>query len=257
MKCFKLFILCILLLVIFSLPIYAQGNNYAKGSTEWLMDMYFSQPQFPQKEKYFSGEMLQDVIYPTIGEELNNSDSVSFRKIAANNQSQVYSVTINDKMHSTSFYCYLFNESGNWKIDAIRKFQLPGFIYEAADSLATIINPSDSVLSLQRMLALMISTDEELKTFLSDNVNALYSLISDFENNRHSRLELLMNQFGLESIYYDELYPGCIFILVGTVDRLEVGYIFSSNRSGLPSITPKRFIYIEEVLPKWFVYRTM
>ena len=257
MKCYKLFILCIILLVISFCNIYAQGSSYAKGSPEWLIDMFFNQPQFPEKEKYYSGEMLQDVKYQTIGEELNNSDSVSFRKIAANNQSQVYSVTIKVKMHSSSFYCYLLNDSGNWKIDAIRKFQLPGFIYEVADSLAMIINPSDSVLSLQRMLELMISTDEELKAFLSDNINSFYTLISNFENNKNSSLELLMNRFGLESIYYDDLYPGCIFILIGTVDSFEVGYIFSSNRSGLPIITPKRFIYIEEVLPKWFVYRTM
>jgi|AP12_2_1047962.scaffolds.fasta_scaffold12731_2 hypothetical protein len=46
-------------------------------------------------------------------------------------------------------------------------------------------------------------------------------------------------------------------MLVGRLDRFEIGYIYSLNKSSLPDITPKRFIYIEEVLPKWFVYRAM
>jgi hypothetical protein len=151
----------------------------------------------------------------------------------------------------------LFNESDSWKIDAIRKFQLPNFVYEVADSLAKTGQMPDTTLNLQRMLELMISSDKELKTFLSDNVNSFYTIINDFENNKPIKLKSLMNKFGLESIYYDDLYPGCIFIMIGRLDRLEIGYIFSPNRSALPSITPARFVYIEEILPKWFVYRVM
>ncbi|MCZ6703174.1 MAG: hypothetical protein O6940_09045 [Ignavibacteria bacterium] len=257
MKCYKLFIFCLIFFAVSSFYLYAQESPYPKDSPEWLVDMFFNKPQFPEKEKYYSGEMLQDVKYPTIGEELKSSDSNSFRKIAENNQSEVYSVIIKNNGNSSSFYCYLLRVSGNWKIDAIRKFQFPKFIYNAADSLAKVEDAPDSVLNLQRMLELMVSTDEQLKTFLSDDINSFYTLINDFENNQTGRLELLMNKIGLESIFYDDLYPGCIFILVGRVDRLEVGYIYLSNRSGLPSITPKRFIYIEEVLPKWFVYRAM
>ena len=257
MKCYKLFIFCIIFFSTLSFHIYAQGNRFPKNSPEWMVDMFFNQPQFPEKAKYYSGEMLQDVKYPTIGEELKRSNSNSFRKIAANDQSEVYSVIVKDNEHSSSFYCYLLSISGNWKIDAIRKFQLPIFIYEAADSLAKVENAPDSVLILQRMLKLMTSTDDELKTFLSDNINSFYTLANDFEKNNNSGLESMMNRFGFESIYYDDLYPGCIFVLVGRVDRLEIGYIYSSSKSALPSITPNRFIYIEEVLPKWFVYRTM
>lgn len=66
-----------------------------------------------------------------------------------------------------------------------------------------------------------------------------------------------MNKCSVESIFYDDLYPECIFILIGKLDRFEIGYIYSVKKSSLPVITPKRFIYIEEVLPKWFVYRAM
>jgi hypothetical protein len=254
---FKLFIFCIILFIVPSLHTYAQEGIYPKGTTEWLVDMFFNQPEFPEKEKYYSGEMLQDVNFPTIGEEDFQSDSISYRKIAVNNQAEVYLVTITKYYESTNFYCYLFYDAGTWKIDAIRKFQLPAFIYEVVDSLAKAEEVPDASLNLQRMLELMISSDEELKTFLTDNVNSFYTIVNDFENNKPVKLKSLMNKFGLESIYYDDLYPGCIFIMIGRLDRFEIGYIFSPNRSALPSITPARFVYIEEILPKWFVYRVM
>ena len=257
MKCNKPFIFYIILFVFSSFHIYAQDSTYPKDSSEWLVDMFFNQPWFPDKEKYYSGEMLLDVQYPTIGEELDSNYSTSFRKIAANNQTEIYSIIVKDNGQSSSFYCYLLRVSGDWKIDAIRKFQLPNFIYEAADSIAKIENVSDSVSNMQTMIELMISTDEELKTFLSDNLNSFYKLINDFESDESSRSESLMKTLGVESIFHDDLYPGCIFVLVGILGRFKIGYIYSFNRSNLPSITPNRFIYIEEVLPKWFVYRAM
>ena len=65
------------------------------------------------------------------------------------------------------------------------------------------------------------------------------------------------SDLNLEYIYIDEIYPQCIFILVGGFDRIEVGYIFSKNKSSMPKISPERFIYIEEVLPNWYVYRAI
>ena len=254
---FKHFVFCIILFVVPSLHINAQQSIYPEGSPQWLLDMFFNKPSFPEKEKYYSGEMLQDIKYPTIGEENFQSDSISYRKIAVNEQAEVYSVTITKYDESTNFYCYLFNDAGTWKIDAIRKFQLPMFVYEIADSLARIEQAPDTALNLKRMLELMISSDEELKTFLTDNVNSFYRIIDDFENNRPVKLKSLMNRFGFESIYYDDLYPGCIFIMIGRLDRFEIGYIFASQGSSLPVINPERFIYIEEILPKWFVYRAM
>ena len=257
MKCHRPFIFCITLFIIYSFQISAQQSNYSKNSSEWLVDMFFNQPRFPAKEKYYSGEMLQEVDYPTIGEEINGNDSILFRKIVANNQTEVYSVIVKYNKHSSGFYCYLRQESGEWKIEAIRKFQLPKFIYDVTDSIVRIKNVSDSVSKMQTMIKLMTSSDEELKLYLSKNINSFYALINVFESGESKKLESLMNKCGAESIFNDDLYPQCIFILIGRLDRFEVGYIYSLKKSSLPSITPKRFIYIEEVASKWFVYRAM
>jgi len=201
--------------------------------------------------------MMLDVKYPTIGEELEGRATVNFRKIESKNRTAIYGIIIKDDGNTANFYCYLRNISGSWKIDAVRKFQLPGFIYSSVDSLSRIENLPDSVSSLLKFLKLLIGTDEQLKLFLSENINDFYNIAGAFDSKRVDDLNLLMNKLNLEYIYIDDVYPQCTFILVGGFDRIEVGYIFSKNKSSVPKISPKRFIYIEEVLPNWYVYRAI
>ena len=254
---YNLFLFSFILSLISFITVPAQKSIYPKNSPEWLVDMFFKQTQFPNKEKYLIGEIMQDVNYPTIGEELDGRATVTFRKIELNNRTGVYGVIIKDDGNTANFYCYVRNVSGNWKIEAVRKFQLPGFVYSSADSLSRIENIPDSVSSLLKILKLIIGTDEQLKFFLTENINDFYNIVGAFDNKRVDDLNLIMTKLNLEYIFIDENYPQCIFILIGGFDRIEVGYIFSKNKSFVPKISPERFIYIEEALPNWYVYRAM
>ena len=64
----------ILLICIFVLGITATGVaqqfNPRGGSPIWIVDMFFKQSHFPDKENYLSGEMVKDAKNPTIGETL-------------------------------------------------------------------------------------------------------------------------------------------------------------------------------------------
>ncbi len=254
---YKLLLLSFILSLISFVTVPAQKSVDPKNSPEWLVDMFFKQTQFLEKEKYFTGEMMQDVSYPTIGEELNGRAEVIFRKIELNNQTGVYGIVIKDDGNTANFYCYVSNISENWKIEAVRKFQLPGYIYSSADSLSQIENLPDSVSSLLKILKLLIGSDEQLKLFLSENINDFYNIVGAFDNKREDDLDFLMTKLNLEYIFTDEIYPQCIFILVGGFGRIEVGFIFSKNKSSVPKISPEQFIYIEEVLPNWYIYRAM
>jgi hypothetical protein len=254
---YNLFLLSFILSLILFSTVPAQKSVYSKNSPEWLVDMFFNQTQFPEKDKYLIGEMMLDVNYPTIGEELEGRATVTFRKIESKDQTGVYGIVIKDDGNTANFYCYLRNISGSWKIEAVRKFQLPGFIYSSADSLSRIENLPDSVSSLLKFLKLLIGTDEQLKLFLSENINDFYNIAGAFDSKRVDDLNLLMNKLNLEYIYIDDVYPQCTFILVGGFDRIEVGFFFSKNKSSVPKISPVRFIYIEEVLPNWYVYRAI
>jgi hypothetical protein len=257
MNKYNLFLFSLILSLISFSTVPAQKSVYPKNSPEWLVDMFFNQTQFPEKDKYLIGEMMLDVNYPTIGEELDGRATVTIRKIELINRKGVYGVVIKDDGNTANFYCYVRNISGSWKIEAVRKFQLPGSIYSSADSLSRIENLPDSASSLLKILKLLIGTDEQLKLFLSENINDFYSIAGAFDSKRVDDLNFLMNKLNLEYIYSDEIYPQCIFVLVGRFDRIEVGYIFSKNKSSMPIISFGRFIYIEEVLPNYYVYRAI
>jgi hypothetical protein len=245
------------LLLFISTNLTAQQSLYPENSPEWLVDMFFKQVQFTNKANFLTGEMLQDIKYPTIGEELHGSATVSFRKIEIKSFTAVYAVDISGNGSNAAFYCFLKKADDIWRIDAIRKFQLPKFVYTAADSLAKISNSSPSDILLLNSLKLITGSDENLKSSLSKNINDLYEIISAFNSNNKDRLKLLMDKLGLDYIYKDELYPECVFILITGFERIEAGYIYSGTGLSLPTISPGRFIYIEEVLPNWYVYRAM
>jgi hypothetical protein len=254
---FYLRIITFALLFLASINLTAQQNIYPPNSPEWLVDMFFKQDKFPDKERYLTGELLQDLEYPTIGEELHGSAIVSFRKITLKTNSAVYGVDIRGNGSNAVFYCYMMNSTGNWKINAIRKFQLPKFIYTVADSLSRISKLSESDQSLLASIKLITGRDEYLKSYLSNNINDFYKLTKAFENDEKDILKLVMDKLNLDYVYLDELHPGCIFVQVSGFKRIECGYIYSLNSATVPKISPARFILIEEVLPNWFVYRAM
>lgn len=257
MNKFYFFSITIILSLLLSAHLSAQQSLYSKNSPEWLVDMFFKQNQFPDKVSYLTGEMLGDVDFPTIGEELPGRATVSFRKIELKNQSAVYAVDITGNGSNAVFYCFMRKESGNWKINSVRKFQLPKFVYTAADSISKITNPSATDLMLLNSLRLVTGSDENLKLYLSKNINDFYKIITVFENDDIDALNSIMDKLGLDYVYADKLYPGSVFVMVSGFGRIEAGYIYSKSGSSLPQISPDRFIYLEEVLPRWYVYRTL
>jgi len=235
----------------------AQQNNFEAGSPEWLVDMFFNQPQFPGKENYFVGEMLQDVKNQTIGEELNGAGTVIINEVESDNKLSVYRINIGGNGNTANFYCYLTNVNGVWKIEAIRKFQVPAFIYDVVDSLSQLSSLPDSLSSLLKSLQLVVGPDDDLQTYFTENINSFYNLVGAFQNKATDKLNELMNSLYLDYIFTDEKFPNCIFILVSELGSMEVGYIYAANKKDLPGISPGRFIYVEGVLPNWYVFRAM
>ncbi len=235
--------------------LYPQSDDKIQGSPEWLVDKYFFQKQFPDKANYFTGEMIEEAEKPTIGEELNGNADVSFHKIHSENGKEVYSVEVVVSETTADFYCYLLNTDDMWKIEAVRRFVLPRFIYIAKDSLNIIENISSKDADLLRLLTLITSSDAELIKYLTDNINDFYKLVLYIEDEDTENIQNLLNKLSIDATFRDEKYPGCIFFQIGALDTKQVGYFYSSENSILPEISPNGFIIVEEILPKWFLYR--
>lgn len=249
------YIFSLVLIFLYPQSLLAQEITFPDGSPEWLIQMFFKSENFPEKEKYFTGEMKDEVTYPTIGEELNGKGEVYFYLFSSGENQNAFAVNLKVNSTDIDFYCYLVNSPEGWKIEAVRRFIFPRFIYTAADSLSKLSSLSESDSSTLKLLNLMTSTDEYLKNYLKNRIDKFERLLQYFSENNAEMIKEKINELTLYGIFKDEAYPGCIFIQIAGIESREIGYIFKPENSELPVISPRQFIYIGEVLPGWYLYR--
>jgi hypothetical protein len=246
------------ILIAFSPLLYLPAQQYAEGSPEWLVDMFFNSSSFPQKSDYYIGEMINDADQPTIGEEISDNDAqILFYKIheAANEQTFAVELELNERV--IDFYIYVQDTDHGWKIKAVRRFLLPSFIYTVLDSLSNLSSPYASDLNLVRTLELFTMNDANLKNYLSANVDDFYNVVWYFNQKENQEVNKGLKTLGCNAIFKDNRFPNCVFIQISSFDRMETGFIYATDTSELPSISPMEYIYVEEILPGWFIYRIM
>ncbi len=234
-----------------------QSQQFTSGSPEWLIEMFFNQNQFDDKASYFTGEMLNYSNDQTIGEELNEDAEVSFHQIKATNSTCVFAVEVQTENKIMDFYTFLIKDNNQWKITSIRTFLLPAFIYTVRDSLSNLaeLSKKDSVFLLS--LKLFTSSDKALKNYLTSDLVKFHELISLFTANEKDKADMALAAVGCNAIYMDNKYPGCTFVQILSFEDMEVGFINVSDSGLLPTITIQEFVYLEEVVKGWFIYRTM
>ena len=244
---------------VFTLIFAGQINSqqFSAGSPEWLVDMFFSKSSFLDKANYYTGEMLEEADQKTIGEELNGKGEDSFHQIKATNSTCVFAVEVKTDNKTIDFYSYLLKDNNYWKITAVRRFLLPAFIYTVRDSLANLKSLSSNDSSFYLSLKLFTMADAELKNYLTTNLNKFQELVVALNTNLKDKADKLLGSVGCNAIYTDKKYPGCVFIQILTFEKMEAGFIQAADAILLPQISFQDYIYIEEVSPGWFVFRTI
>lgn len=236
-------------------PLTAQ--HFQTGSPEWLVDTFFRQPVFDNKASYYSDEMVNYLNKPSAGEELKGKAEISFHQIQADNNACVFAIEIITEKKVIDFYCYLIKESDSWKISAVRRFLLPDFLYAVHDSLLTLSSLSSSDSSLLKTITLFIKNDDELKNFVNEHLEDLNELVSFFSKKNNESVNKKLNELGCSAVFLDKNYAGCIFVQIASYKKMEAGFIYASGSAKLPVMSEKKFIYIEEVLTGWYLYRIM
>lgn len=231
------------------------SQQFSIGSPEWLVDMFFVESSFPDKANYFSGEMLEESDKPTIGEELNGKGEILFHQIKATNDENVFAVEVKLEDRAIDFYCYLQKQNNVWKIYAVRRFILPDFVFQVADSLSQLPSLADSSLFLS--LKLFIQNDAQLKEYFFANSDAFNKLINYFNKDNKVEGDRMLAKLGLSAIFRDKNFQGCIFLLINSFQSIGAGFIYAGDSAKLPEISANDLIYLEEIIPGWFVFRTM
>lgn len=243
------------IILFISSPIFSQ--QYSPGSTEWLVDMFFSQSEFPDKANYLTGEMLNFTDDATIGEELAGKAIVNFHQIKTAESEAVFKIEVEQDKKIIDFYCFLSKQDNKWTINAVRRFLLPAFLYTVRDSLSQLSTLSSNDSTLFKTLKLFTASDEELMQYLETNLKNFRELVSAFDNNIKDEINKYLALVGCNAIYADAKYPSCIFIQIQRFENMECGFIYTTESAILPEISLKDFIYLEEVNKNWYIYRVM
>lgn len=250
MKTNSLFLIAFLLLT----RIITAQTEYQPGSPEWLVNKFFAVQNFPDKASYLIDEMLNQLTYPSIGEELKGNAKVSQRQIEKSQNEAVFSVNITKTNEQKDFYCYLKNQNG-WKISAVRTFILPGYVHMLADSIMKDPELPDSTKSIVNSIRLLSGTDENLKEYFKLNYDEFNELLRLFNTESDEEIKNLLQKLNLSSAFKLDKLSDCVYFSILEVNYLDAGYIHCSNKAKLPKINPNEFIIVEEIVKDWYLYR--
>lgn len=229
-------------------------TKYQNGSPEWLVNKFFAEQNFPDKGSFFIDEMIDQISYPSIGEELKGGAKISQREIERSSDEAVFAVNISKINEQKDFYCYLKDKDG-WKISAIRAFILPSYVHLLADSIMRDPDLPDSTKSIVNSIRLLSGTDENLKEYFKINFNEFKNLLELFNSEKDSEIKLLLQKLNLSGAYKLDQLSDCVYFSFLEVNYLDAGYIYCTDKSRLPEIDPNKFIIIDEVIKDWYIYR--
>ncbi len=255
----------------------------AAGSPEWIVDRFFAQKEFPELERYATGEFAE--LYkssPTLGSIVPSSVTVAIRVLERDAQRAIFGVTMTDSNVSKEWYAYLLSAGGTWKLEAIRTLTLGAKFFEtlvAAEkgALAGRLNAL-GVQELDRS-HLTIASDAELKSHfvaqqplfdaLAKEFAALTSIdVVNFDARivpvegttpeKASGLALQLRSLTLGAAirkYRD--CEGCVVLIVGGDGANQVGYLHAGPGARVPRMSPQSFIYVEAIAPGWYLFKTV
>lgn len=222
------------------------------GTPSWTVDMYFNQKEFPDKEKFYTGDMKSRAKQSTIGATKFDDVVITYRPLESDSARSIFAVNLASPRQVDDMYCFMIKENKTWKIEAIRGLWIPGFFYKVNESLSNGRDIPDSVQTRLDRFALLTSTDSALKQHLKKNIEQFTELVAT-ASDQHKGAATLLKQLHVSEVHLSE---GCVFVVIERIIDNSAGYFYAPKGATLPKMTSHNFIYIEEVLPNWFVYKT-
>jgi uncharacterized membrane protein YciS (DUF1049 family) len=204
-------------------------TTYQHNSPEWLVYQFFSASSFPDKSNFFTDEMIKQINYPSIGEELRGEGTSKLKEIQRSNDEAVFSVNISKHNDQKDFYCYLKNQNG-WKISAIRTFIIPAYYHQLADSIMNDAALPDSTKTIAHSIRLLAGNDENMKNHLKLNLLEFKRLLDHFRNGADTESHTMLQKLYLSSLYKPDQLIDCFFFVILEINYLEAGYIYCNDK---------------------------
>jgi hypothetical protein len=222
-------------------------------SSRAVVEAFFSPKGIVEKSKVYKGEMLKFASTPTMGEYLGADASKEYRVLSETDNSSVYGVTVRTKANVQDWYAFVANDSGVWKLAAVRTLAQTGLIATVVANLSRQTGRTAEQEWTLKNSQLTLSSDSELKQYLRVNLAQFDSLANSIRSHRADEAtaarNLLLSTTRLET-------SGMITLTVGGILDNTVGFLNVPDTIQPPSMDPSGFIYVEHAVNRWYVFKT-
>jgi hypothetical protein len=258
----SLMLLCGLLIISPS-PVLAADASVGEARAVLVQLAAFSRKQAlhtAAARKLLAGEML-DLKTSSFGRLTDAPDAVFL--LSANNAVGRFQLT-GERDQITDVYFYLERAQG-WKVHAVRLMALTGMIEQAYLELKAKLNLTEAEKNLSENFKLTLSPDRELKTWFAANRETLDALRASLpakkgdtiyvtrDDAKFPQASALLRKLNVSAAGIEA--NGNVEIVIGGVTDNTVGFIHSPAKTP-PPISPSSYIWVEEVAPHWYLFRT-
>jgi hypothetical protein len=235
----------------------ADGSAAAKTVLVRLFDFSNKQTlQSPEARSLLTGEAL-DWKMPTFGKLVAAPDKV----VLLDAENAVGRIQLQGTNRVVDVYFYLKLQD-SWKVSAVRTLALTGIVEGACEYLKT--NPDLTAEEKDQLgnCELVLASDEALRQWFAKNAKAMNSLYEMSRGLKPGREEQDPNyakiKAQLKALHFAAVEAeddGTIEFTIGGITDNTVGFLYSPANKP-PKISFNLYIWVEEIAPKWFLFRT-
>lgn len=229
-------------------------SSLAHASVPGVLVRFFGHQGIADQRAVYQGEMLKYYLdKPTFGQNLPRDVRAQFRELVKRKNRAVYAVLLSDGHTTGDWYAFLVRESGGWKLSAVRDLALPPLFYMVLRHLRQTGQRTPSEEWQYRNMLLTTKSDNELKAYLRKNLVAFRNVITLFSKGKKASAELAAKHLLIGSLDRD----GKRYMLtIGGILDNSVGFMYVAPGGRAPDMSPDNFIYVEEVVGGWYLYKT-
>jgi hypothetical protein len=229
----------------------ASAQQPAAGSAPWVVQRYFVDHAFPHRAAYLTSELAEHPEAPSVGSGLPVGAHAAYRVLTMDSTHAVYAVTLSDSTHSEDLYAFLYPAGPHWQLGEIRALALPGLFYRLLDSLRKTPVLPDSMRNAYDEMQLTVASDSALKSYFTAHRAALEQLARAGSGEPDHGPGVIARRLPADSEH-----PGCVFLVIGGMTDNSVGYLFAPPACTVPAMSPGEFIYVDQLAPHWYLYKT-
>lgn len=242
-------LMCALMLPV---PIRAQLGDPAQAVREWMLEHSSGMPA----ERGLHGAPESDLLPQPCTDNVSGSNP-DIRTLQRQADHAVIVVSAMHGVESCEQYCFLKRIDAMWTIIAVKTMPYLTELRSARDALDRIEQRTPEQEAELARYRLLTGADAGLRAYAVQNEPILRRIVDLYQAGKRSQALKLARTINVVEIDEgDDDGSARIEFLLGGLHDTAVGIMYVPRRDDLPLLTPSGFIYVEEVLPSFSVFRS-